>query len=78
MCLNVNNDYPGIKLSALRVKHLQIIFHGQFQLQVVNENPGTQPAGEEKNEDVITRLDILTRYNAAWSVKFHILSIIHG
>jgi hypothetical protein len=37
VCLNVKNTYSGIKLSALPVKQLQIIFRGQIQLQVVKE-----------------------------------------
>lgn len=45
----MNNAYRSIKLSALRVKQLQIIFHGQIQLQVVNEFAGNgKPVSETK------------------------------
>jgi hypothetical protein len=47
VCLNVKNTYSGIKLSALPVKQLQIIFRGQIPLQVVKEKiHKTWPAGE--------------------------------
>jgi hypothetical protein len=51
VCLNVKNPYSGIKLSALPVKQLQIIFRGQIQLQVVKENPRKrQPVSERENQ----------------------------
>ena len=47
VCLNVKKPYSGIKLSAVPVKQLQIIFHGQIPLQVVKENSRkTEPVSE--------------------------------
>jgi hypothetical protein len=72
----VNNGYSGIKLPAHCVKQYQIIFHGRFQLQVVNENPGKpQPVSERYNE-ILTRVDIQDKQFAALLIKFHFLSII--
>ncbi|MEI9910549.1 MAG: hypothetical protein WDO71_13285 [Bacteroidota bacterium] len=72
----MNNGYSGIKLPAHCVKQYQIIFHGRFQLQVVNENPGKPEPVNERYKGVIIRVDIQDKHYAALLIKFHFLSII--
>ncbi|MBL7744204.1 MAG: hypothetical protein JNN00_12070 [Chitinophagaceae bacterium] len=74
----MNKTYPGIKLLALGVKQLQIIFLGQFPLQVVKENAGETNRLERVALRCLHGLDILYRNNAALRIKIRFSSVKTG